>query len=203
MAYWQGLLIGFAFVAPIGMQNVYVFNNGLSYKLSRAWLYTFLVWVFDALFCLAAFYGIGALITHNHTLKLFIMLAGGLLTAYIGWGIIRAANQRALTSDDNKISLKQAITTAFVVSWANPQALIDGTMMLGASRGTLTFAESIFFIIGVVSASFIWDMGMTTAFNVFSHKIPDKLLLWINLISGIIVVAYGIFLFVEGGKQLF
>ena len=62
MAYWQGLLIGFAFVAPIGMQNVYVFNNGLSYKLSRAWLYTFLVWVFDALFCLAAFYGIGALI---------------------------------------------------------------------------------------------------------------------------------------------
>ncbi len=164
MAYWQGLLIGFAFVAPIGMQNVYVFNNGLSYKLSRA---------------------------------------GGLLTAYIGWGIIRVANQRALTSDDNKISLKQAITTAFVVSWANPQALIDGTMMLGASRGTLTLAESIFFIIGVVSASFIWDMGMTTAFNVFRHKIPDKLLLWINLISGIIVVAYGIFLFVEGGKQLF
>ena len=99
MAYWQGLLIGFAFVAPIGMQNVYVFNNGLSYKLSRAWLYTFLVWVFDALFCLAAFYGIGALITHNQTLKLFIMLAGGLLTAYIGWGIIRVANQRALTSD--------------------------------------------------------------------------------------------------------
>ena len=74
---------------------------------------------------------------------------------------------------------------------------------LGASRGTLTLAESIFFIIGVVSASFIWDMGMTTAFNVFRHKIPDKLLLWINLISGIIVVAYGIFLFVEGGKQLF
>ena len=65
MAYLQGLLIGFAFVAPIGMQNVYVFNNGLSYKLTRAWLYTFIVWVFDALFCVAAFYGIGALIAKN------------------------------------------------------------------------------------------------------------------------------------------
>ena len=202
MAYWQGLLIGFAFVAPIGMQNVYVFNNGLSYKLTRAWLYTFLVWVFDALFCLAAFYGIGALITHNEVLKLFIMLVGGVLTAYIGWEIIRAANQRALTSDDNQITFRQALTTAIVVSWANPQALIDGTMMLGASRGTLSVYESIFFIIGVVSASFIWDMGMTTAFNVFRHKIPDKLLLWINLISGLIVVVYGILLFVEGFKQL-
>ena len=202
MAYWQGLLIGFAFVAPIGMQNVYVFNNGLSYKLTRAWLYTFLVWVFDALFCLAAFYGIGALITHNEVLKLFIMLVGGVLTAYIGWEIIRAANQRALTSDDNQITFRQALTTAIVVSWANPQALIDGTLMLGASRGTLSVYESIFFIIGVVSASFIWDMGMTTAFNVFRHKIPDKLLLWINLISGLIVVIYGIFLFVEGFKQL-
>ena len=43
MAYLQGLLIGLAFVAPIGMQNIYVFNNGLSYKLSRALLYTFFV----------------------------------------------------------------------------------------------------------------------------------------------------------------
>lgn len=201
MAYLQGLLIGFAFVAPIGMQNVYVFNNGLSYKLARAWLYTFIVWVFDALFCVAAFYGIGALIAKNELLKIVIMLLGGLLTAYIGWSIIRSANQRALTSSESKQSLKQAFLSALVVSWANPQALIDGTMMLGASRGTLSVSESIFFIIGVVSASFIWDMGMTTAFNVFANKISDRLLRGINLVSGAIVAVYGIFLFIEGLKN--
>ena len=92
-------------------------------------------------------------------------------------------------------------SSALVVSWANPQALIDGTMMLGASRGTLSVSESIFFIIGVVSASFIWDMGMTTAFNVFANKISDRLLRGINLVSGAIVAVYGIFLFIEGLKN--
>lgn len=202
MAYLQGLLIGLAFVAPIGMQNIYVFNNGLSYKLSRALLYTFFVWIFDALFCFAAFYGIGALISKNHFVKIVIMILGGALTVYIGYGIIRSANQRAITSEDNKISVKQAILQAIVVSWANPQALIDGTMMLGASRGTLTTAESIFFIIGVITSSFIWDMGMTSAFNILRHRMPGKILTGINLVSGLIVFGYGIFLIVNGIQQI-
>ena len=202
MAYLQGLLIGLAFVAPIGMQNIYVFNNGLSYKLSRALLYTFFVWIFDALFCFAAFYGIGALISKNHFVKIVIMILGGALTVYIGYGIIRSANQRAITSEDNKISVKQAILQAIVVSWANPQALIDGTMMLGASRGTLTTAESIFFIIGVITSSFIWDMGMTSAFDILRHRMPGMILTGINLGSGLIVFGYGIFLIVNGIQQV-
>ncbi len=202
MAYLQGLLIGLAFVAPIGMQNIYVFNNCLSYKLSRALLYTFFVWIFDALFCFAAFYGIGALISKNHFVKIVIMILGGALTVYIGYGIIRSANQRAITSEDNKISVKQAILQAIVVSWVNPQALINGTMMLGASRGTLTTAESIFLIIGVITSSFIWDMGMTSAFNILRHRMPGKILTGINLVSGVIVFGYGIFLIINGIQQV-
>ncbi|WP_295728901.1 LysE/ArgO family amino acid transporter [uncultured Limosilactobacillus sp.] len=202
MAYFQGLLIGLAFVAPIGMQNIYVFNNGLSYRLSRALLYTFLVWLFDALFCFAAFYGIGAIVNRNQIVKIIIMVIGGGLTVYIGWNIIRSANQRALTSDNHHITIKQAIMTAIVVSWANPQALIDGTMMLGASRGTLTTAESIFFIIGVITSSFVWDLGMTSAFNLLRYRMPAKLLVWINLISGVIVLGYGGFLIVNGIQQI-
>lgn len=202
MAYLQGLLIGFAFVAPIGMQNIYVFNNGLSYKLSRALLYTLFVWLFDGLFCFAAFYGIGALISKSFLLKIIIMIIGGLLTIYIGYNIIRSANQRAMTGVNDPLSVKKAIMTAIVVSWANPQALIDGTMMLGASRGTLTLEESIFFIIGVVSSSFVWDMGMTTAFNILRNRMPSKVILWINLISGIVIVVYGLFLIFNGIHQV-
>lgn len=202
MAYLQGLLIGLAFVAPIGMQNIYVFNNGLSYKLSRALLYTFFVWFFDGLFCFAAFYGIGALISKNHLLKLVIMLIGGALTVYVGYTIIRSANQRAVTGQTDPISVKKAIMNAIVVSWANPQALIDGTMMLGASRGTLTTAESVFFIIGVVTSSFIWDMGMTSAFNLLRQRMSGKFLIAINLISGLIVFGYGLFLIGNGVHQL-
>jgi L-lysine exporter family protein LysE/ArgO len=200
--YLRGILVGFAFVAPIGMQNIYMFNNALSNKMSKALLYNFLVWFCDALFSFAAFYGIGALISANEIVKIIVMLVGGALTSYIGFNIIRSAKQTAIGSDSKKQTLKQALMTALIVSWGNPQAMIDGTMMLGASRATLTFEQSILFITGVVTASFIWDHGITIGFNLLRDKLPKKFLLAINLISGIIVAIYGLYLILTGITEI-
>ena len=202
MIYLRGILVGFAFVAPIGMQNIYMFNNALSNKMSKALLYNFLVWFCDALFSFAAFYGIGALISANEIVKIIVMLVGGALTSYIGFNIIRSAKQTAIGSDSKKQPLKQALMTALIVSWGNPQAMIDGTMMLGASRATLTFEQSILFITGVVTASFIWDHGITIGFNLLRDKLPKKFLLAINLISGIIVAVYGLYLILTGITEI-
>ena len=202
MIYLRGILVGFAFVAPIGMQNIYMFNNALSNKISKALLYNFLVWFCDALFSFAAFYGIGALISANEIVKIIVMLVGGALTSYIGFNIIRSAKQTAIGSDSKKQTLKQALMTALIVSWGNPQAMIDGTMMLGASRATLTFEQSILFITGVVTASFIWDHGITIGFNLLRDKLPKKFLLAINLISGIIVAVYGLYLILTGITEI-
>ena len=202
MIYLRGILVGFAFVAPIGMQNIYMFNNALSNKMSKALLYNFLVWFCDALFSFAAFYGIGALISANEIVKIIVMLAGGALTSYIGFNILRSAKQTAIGSDRKKQTLKQPLMTALIVSWGNPQAMIDGTMMLGASRATLTFEQSILFITGVVTASFIWDHGITIGFNLLRDKLPKKFLLAINLISGIIVAVYGLYLILTGITEI-
>lgn len=202
MIYLRGILVGFAFVAPIGMQNIYMFNNALSNKMSKALLYNFLVWFCDALFSFAAFYGIGALISANEIVKIIVMLIGGALTSYIGFNIIRSAKQTAIGSDSRKQTLKQALMTALIVSWGNPQAMIDGTMMLGASRATLTFEQSILFITGVITASFIWDHGITIGFNLLRDKLPKKFLLAINLISGIIVAVYGLYLILTGITEI-
>lgn len=202
MIYLRGILVGFAFVAPIGMQNIYMFNNALSNKMSKALLYNFLVWFCDALFSFAAFYGIGALISANEIVKIIVMLIGGALTSYIGFNIVRSAKQTAIGSDSKKQTLKQALMTALIVSWGNPQAMIDGTMMLGASRATLTFEQSILFITGVITASFIWDHGITIGFNLLRDKLPKKFLLAINLISGIIVAVYGLYLILTGITEI-
>lgn len=202
MIYLRGILVGFAFVAPIGMQNIYMFNNALSNKMSKALLYNFLVWFCDALFSFAAFYGIGALISANEIVKIIVMLIGGALTSYIGFNIIRSAKQTAIGSDSKRQTLKQALMTALIVSWGNPQAMIDGTMMLGASRATLTFEQSILFITGVVTASFIWDHGITIGFNLLRDKLPKKFLLAINLISGIVVAVYGLYLILTGITEI-
>lgn len=137
----QGMLIGFAYSAPIGMQNLYIFNNALSNRLSKAFLYASVIWLVDAVFSLIAFLGVGTLIMQNDFIKLAVMLIGGLIVSYLGGTIIRTANAVQLNTIEQATTLGKVFVTALVLSFGNPQALIDGSLMLGALRGTLADRE--------------------------------------------------------------
>lgn len=199
----KGMMIGFAFVAPIGMQNLYVFNNALTNSFRRSLVYVLFVWIADSLFSLAAFFGMGAIISSVTWLRLLVMLVGGLLVIWIGWGILRNADGVQLNAYQNKLPVKQAFMTAFIVSWANPQALIDGSLLLGALRGTLAKDAVWPFIIGVIMATFIWFNTITILMNLLKERLPKKVIVWVNIISGLIVLIYGAYLLVEALLDIF
>lgn len=62
MVFLQGLMMGLIYVAPIGMQNIFVINSALNNGLRRAILTAFIVIFFDVTLALACFFGIGVLI---------------------------------------------------------------------------------------------------------------------------------------------
>lgn len=194
LALLSGMAIGFAFIAPIGMQNLYVFNNAMNNTLKRAFLYVGFVWFADATFSLAAYFGMGALINSNELLKLIVMIVGGLLVLYIGWAIFRSANSVEMGEKGTSLTPKAALISAFVVTWANPQALVDGSLMLGATRAKLAEADVWPFIIGVLIATATWFTFITLLVNTFKNKLTKKAFVWVNIVSGFIVMAYGVYL---------
>ena len=189
--YFQGFLMGLAYVAPIGVQNLFVINSAITQKRSKALMIALIVIFFDITLAFACFFGIGLLIDKLEWLKLTILLIGSLIIIYIGQGLLRSKSSLKESNETN-ISLAKVITTACVVTWFNPQAIIDGTMMLGAFRVSLPSDASTYFILGVTSASFTWFMGITLFVAFFSHKFNDKILRIINIICGIIIIFYGI-----------
>lgn len=188
--YLQGFMMGLAYVAPIGVQNLFVINSALTQKKSKAFLIALIVIFFDVSLAFACFYGIGLLIDKLEWLKLAILLVGSLILIYIGQGLIRS-KATLKESDNTDISLMTAITSACVVTWFNPQAIIDGTMMLGAFRASLPYEAGIYFILGVMSASFTWFMGITTIVSLFKKAFNDKILRIINIVCGAIIIFYG------------
>ena len=107
-----------------------------------------------------------------------------------------------LNTQQNAVSLKKALVTAVIVSWANPQALIDGSLMLGALRGTLADSQVWPFIIGVIIATFIWFNGITITMNLLKDRLPKRVLVWVNILSAVIVLGYGVYLLVEAISML-
>ena len=197
----QGLTVGLAYVAPIGMQNLFVINSALTNKRKRALLTALIVIFFDITLSLACFFGIGTIMQKFKWLQMVILCVGSLIVIYIGISLLRAKTQD-LEKDQPTMSIKKTISSACVVTWFNPQAIIDGTMMLGAFHVTLAAGQETPFITGAACASFSWFIGLTFLISLISSKFNAKVMRWINIVCGVIIIGYGIKLFVSFVQML-
>lgn len=188
--------MGLAYVAPIGMQNLFVINSALTNKRKRALLTALIVIFFDITLSLACFFGIGTIMQRFKWLQMVILCVGSLIVIYIGISLLRSKTQD-LEKDQPTMSIKKTISSACVVTWFNPQAIIDGTMMLGAFHVTLAAGQETPFITGVACASFSWFIGLTFLISLVSSKFNAKVMRWINIVCGVIIIGYGVKLFVS------
>lgn len=188
--YLQGLTMGLAYVAPIGLQNLFVINSALTQKRSRVYLTALIVIFFDITLGLACFLGAGALMQALPWLQKVILAAGSLIVIWIGIGLLRSKASLEGGRDVN-VPVWKLITTACVVTWFNPQTLIDGTMMLGAFRASLPAGTDLFFICGFASASVLWFLGISTVISLLGARFNEKVLNIINKVCGAVIIFYG------------
>lgn len=190
----EGLTMGLAYVAPIGLQNLFVINSALTHSRKRALITALIVIFFDVSLALACFFGVGAVMQRYEWLQMVILLVGSLIVMYIGIGLLRSKVEE-LKKAEADMSIRKTVSSACVVTWFNPQAVIDGTMMLGAFHVTLSASQSTPFISGVAAASCLWFTGLTLVISIFSSRFNAKVLKMINRVCGVIIIFYGIKLF--------
>lgn len=187
----QGFMLGLAYVAPIGMQNIYVINTAASKNRLRAYQVAFITIFFDISLAMACFFGMGTLMAKYELIKAITLLVGCVAVVYIGVQLIRSTPDLEKEVDVNK-SLVEVIITCFMVTWINPQAIIDGSLLLGGFRASLPPEASTFFILGVCIASFSWFTGVATLVSIFKQIFNGKVLKIINIICGGVIIYYGL-----------
>jgi L-lysine exporter family protein LysE/ArgO len=133
---------------------------------------------------------VGALMQALPWLQKVILAVGSLIVIWIGIGLLRSKATMD-TSTNVNLPLWKVVTSACVVTWFNPQAIIDGTMMLGAFRASLPAGTDAFFIGGFASASVAWFLGISALISLFSARFNDKILTIINKICGVVIIFYG------------
>lgn len=189
--YLQGLTMGLAYVAPIGLQNLFVINSALTQKRGRVYLTALIVICWDISLGVSCFLGAGALMQAVPWLQKVILAIGSLIVIWIGVGLLRSKASLEGGKDVN-VPVWQLITSAFVVTWLNPQAIIDGTMMLGAFRATLPAGGDVPFICGFGSASIIWFLTLSTIVSLLGSRFNEKVLNVINKVCGAVIIFYGL-----------
>lgn len=191
--YIQGLTLGLAYVAPIGMQNLFVINSALTQTRLRALVTALIVIFFDVTLALACFFGIGLVMQKYPPVQLGILLLGGLVVVYIGVSLLKSSVRQI--GGAQQMPLGKTMWAACVVTWFNAQAVIDGTMLLGAFKATMNHAQSLHFLFGVISASCLWFISLALIVSLAGSLITPRTLNLINKICGTVIIIYDIKLF--------
>lgn len=186
----QGLTMGLAYVAPIGVQNLFVIHTALTGPRRRALGTAGIVIFFDVSLALACFFGVGAAMEAFPILRGGVLLVGSLVVLAIGVGLLRDKGELE-GGTPLPATLPKTISTACLVTWCNPQALVDGTLMLGAFRASLPAAQAAPFICGVGLASCLWFLGLTLVLSLLSCRFTPRVVRLINRICGVWILFYG------------
>ena len=200
MYFLQGLLVGLATFAPVGMQNLFIINTALVQPVRRIILTLIILALFDMSLSAAAFYGIGAVLEMWPITKLIILILGGLLIVYMGGNIFRT--EPDIRNVNTHIPIKKIIMSAIAVSWGNPQAILDATMMLGAFQANIPKEGIYYFFAGFLTMTPMWFGALATTMHLLAKKIKITHMAWINRFCGAILVIYGIKLFIDGIEML-
>jgi len=184
----QGLLLGLAYVAPIGIQNLYLINTAIRETRKRTLAVAFIIIIFDISLAVACFFGIGILINTFPVLNGLILLSGSVLVIFIGFTLIRSHPQISNDIDLESNSFLKIIGVYFALTWFNPQAIIDGTLILGGFKASLPESMSTYSVLGVCLASCLWFVSLATITLQFRTKINTHIMRWINIICGSIII---------------
>ena len=122
----EGLFLGFAYVMPIGAQNLFVIQSALNNNTKDSFKISSYVVIMDISLALACFFGIGFLVKSFPLLAILLQFLGGLYLIKLAYTLFKAKSQ--IRDSDLNGSGLSSLKNAFVMTWFNPQAIIDGSI---------------------------------------------------------------------------
>lgn len=193
LLFLKGLLIGFLIAAPVGPVGILCiraasigrYGVSLATGLGAALADTFYAAV--AAFSLVTITNF--ISRHDFSLKLF----GGVLISWVGYYIFKTPPQKHPLEGKKETGL-QGFTSAFLVTLSNPVVLLifaAAFATLGISPIEDSWDQGIILITGVCLGASIWWIILSTVILLIHHKLSSQHLLWINRLSGLIVIGFG------------
>lgn len=195
----QGLTLCFSLIISIGIQNSFVLKQGILRN------HNVIVGIIcasgDAILIIAGVYGFGAILDKSQLL-LEIFFWGGILFLF-AYGILAFLssfkNHKLNINNQQKIlSLKEVVTTTFIVTFLNPAAYLDTCVLIGGVSARLEGGDKFSFALGAIIASITWFM-LLSFLSRYLKPLFEKPTSWkvLDFIIGCIMFAIAISLIIK------
>lgn len=191
----KGLVIGFSVAAPVGPIGILCINRTLSKGRLHGFVSGLGAATADALYgCIAAF-GLTFITTFLLTQKIWLQLIGELFLCYLGVQTFRSqpAEHAAAAKGEG---LLRSYTSVLFLTVTNPMTIlffIGVFSGVGISKSAFDVASALTMVAGVFLGSACWWLSLSFAISLARSKFTNNSLIWVNHISGAVVLTFGIF----------
>ncbi|WP_428912674.1 LysE/ArgO family amino acid transporter [Niallia sp. Krafla_26] len=200
-ALFHGIILAFGLILPLGVQNVFVFNQGATHKrFSGALPAIMTAGVCDTLLIYLAVAGVSILVFSFEWIKMILFMVGFLFLTYMGWVMWKNSNDVGNQERGTSMSAKRQVMFAASVSLLNPHAIMDTIGVIGTSSLVYEGYEKWVFTISCICVSWVWFFTLAMiGRRIGKLDSQGSFLKRLNQVSAIIVWAMAFYM----GYQIF
>jgi threonine/homoserine/homoserine lactone efflux protein len=190
----RGLIIGFSIAAPVGPIGVLCIRRTLAEGKASGLFSGLGAATADAIYGCIAGFGLTFISSLLISQQVWLRLIGGLFLCFLGLKtFLTSPSEQAAPAQGN--SLAGAYASTFFLTLTNPMTILFFTAIfagfgLGSSGGNYISAGVL--VMGVFIGSALWWFILSSVVGIFGRKISSQKLRWINRISGILIMVFGL-----------
>ncbi|WP_242272259.1 LysE/ArgO family amino acid transporter [Bacillus cereus group sp. BfR-BA-01310] len=184
----HGIILAFGLIIPLGVQNVFVFNQGASQpNIWRAAPVVLTASICDTLLILIAVQGVSLVLLTFSWLTTTLYMIGFFFLMYMGW-VIWKSNPSNDVQQEKSMPLKNQVLFAASVSLLNPHAILDTIGVIGTNSIQYIGSEKWAFTFATIIVSWIWFISLAMA-GKFLKRLDStgKTIIVLNKFSGLII----------------
>lgn len=191
----KGFIIGFSVAAPVGPIGVLTIKRTLSEGHISGFVTGLGAAMADSVYGMIAGFGLTAISSFILTQEFWMKLVGGLFLLFLGIKSFLSKPASKAANVDSKGLFNNFISTFFltVTSPATIFSFLAIFAELGLGKTKSDYSSSITLVLGVFIGSALWWFILSSVVGYFQSKITPDRLIWINRLSGVIIISFGLF----------
>lgn len=190
----KGLIIGFSVAAPVGPIGVLTIKRTLTEGRAAGFVTGMGAAMADSVYGAIAGFGLTIVSSFLLTQEFWMKLIGGLFLLFLGIKSFLTKPASVAANIDSKGLLNNFVST-FFLTITNPATILSFLAIfagLGIGTAKTDYLSSITHVIGVFIGSALWWLILSSVVGYFQSKITPNRLVWINRLSGLIIISFGL-----------
>jgi threonine/homoserine/homoserine lactone efflux protein len=196
----RGLTLGFSIAAPVGPIGILCIQRTLTNGQLHGFISGLGAATADAVYGSIAAFGLTVITSYLIAQIEWLRFAGAFFLCYLGIKTF-LTHSAVLPQPALSGGWSSAYASTFVLTLTNPMTILAFTAIfagLGLAETTQGYASAGLLVLGVFTGSALWWLFLSSGAALFRHKFDARRLTWINKGAGVIIIVFGLLIFING-----